>query len=119
MEGIMQYELGTIHLYELPGPQQGGTRALDIEALAAALDEAQPDRIAIADVIGRAALHRAGIAHDIEFAPCHAAIAAAQRALDVAILGWSTAIEEALTAIQDFNSSSVERIGYQVTSLCP
>ncbi len=119
MEGIMQYELGTIHLYELPGPQQGGTRALDIEALAAALDEAQPDRIAIADVIARAALNRAAIAYDIEFAPCHAAIAAAQRALDVAILGWSTAIEEALTAIQDFNSSSVERIGYQVSSFCP
>ncbi len=119
MEGIMQYELGVIHLYELPGPPQGGTRALDIDGLTAAVDSAAPDRIATADVIARAALTKAGMSPDIEFAPHQAAIEAAQRGLDIAILGWSTSIEAALTAIQDFNSSSVERIAYHVTSFCP
>ncbi|MFO8133103.1 MAG: hypothetical protein R6U10_04120 [Thermoplasmatota archaeon] len=119
MEGIMQYELGTIHLYELPGPRDGGTRALNIDDLAAALDAAAPDRIAVADVVARAALHKAGRSYDIELAPHHAALEAAQRGLDVAILGWSTSIEEALAAIQEFNGSSVERVSYTVTSLCP
>ncbi|MGC9307373.1 MAG: winged helix-turn-helix transcriptional regulator [Thermoplasmatota archaeon] len=119
MEGIMQYELGTIHLFELPGPQQGGTRILDVDALAEAIDAIAPDRVAIADVIARAALHKAGIPYHIEFSPHHAAIEAVQRGLNVALLGWSTSIEEALSTIQDFNGSSVERIHYDVTSFCP
>lgn len=119
MKGVMQYELGTIYLFELPGPQEGGTRILDLDELAAALDTAAPDRIAVADVIARAALHRAGLTYDIEFAPQRGAIEAAQRGLNVAILGWSPAIEEALAAIQEFNGSSVERIGYEVSTFCP
>lgn len=119
MEGIVQYELGTIHLFELPGPREGGTRALNVDQLATALDTASPDRIAVADVVARAALHKTGRSYDIELAPHHAALEAAQRGLDVAILGWSTSIEEALAVIQDFNGSSVERIGYDVISLCP
>lgn len=119
MEGIMQYELGTIHLYELPGPHEGGTQTLDIDELTAAMESTAPDRIAAADVIARATLTKAGMSPDIEFASQHGAIEAAQRGLGVAILGWSTSIEAALAAIQEFNGSSVERIAYEVTSFCP
>jgi len=119
MEGIVKHEIGKIYLIELPSPDDGGTRALKMEKLEAAINKIKPDKIGFYGAVARAALKKIGMKGDFEFAPSDAAIDAAQRGLDVAFLGCGEGVKKTLSEIEEFNSSSGERIYYEIISLRP
>lgn len=118
MEGIVEHDIGKIYLIELPSPDDGGTRALETGKLKSAIDKIKPDRIGFDGPVAKAALEKIGMKGDFEFAPGRASVDAAQRGLDIAFLGCGEGIKSALSEIEEFNSSSVERIYYEVISFC-
>ena len=119
MEGIVEHNIGKIYLIELPSPDEGGTRALESESLMKAIGRIKPDRIGFDGVVAKAALKKIGMTGDFEFAADSAAIDAALRGLDVALLGCGEGVKKFLSEIEEYNGSSAERIYYEIVSFRP
>ncbi len=116
MEGIVEHKMGKIHLIELPSPAEGGTRACDIEKICKWIEMQKIDRIGASDVVAKALLKKLRKPYDFEFACAHAVIEAAQKGLNVLLLGWGEGIKKAISDIEEFNASSPERIQYKLIS---
>ncbi|MEA2054541.1 MAG: winged helix-turn-helix transcriptional regulator [Candidatus Thermoplasmatota archaeon] len=119
MDGIVEHKMGKIYLIELPSSDEGGTRAFIIEGLKKAIEKIKPDKIGAADVIAKAALKKIGKKCDFEFASSSATVDAAQRGLDVTFLGCGEEMKKILSEIEEFNSSSVEQLYYEIISFRP
>ena len=119
MEGIVEHKIGKIYLIELPSPDDAGTRVLDLKELERVVKKLEPAKIGVGGAIAKAALKKIGVKSDFEFASDSASIDAAQRGLDVAFLGCGGEIKKILSGIEEFNSSSTERIYYDIISFCP
>ena len=116
MDGIIEHKMGKIHLIELPSPAEGGTRACNIEKIRELIERQRIDRIGVSDVVAKALLKKMGKPYDFEFACAHAIIEAAQRGLNVLLLGWGEGIKKAVSDIEEFNASFPERIQYKLIS---
>ncbi|HDS59917.1 MAG TPA: winged helix-turn-helix transcriptional regulator [Thermoplasmatales archaeon] len=119
LNGMVALEMGTVYMLELPGPGEGGSRALDVEGVASTLEELSPHLVGAAGAVARAVLHKIGQKPDLEFGIAPATVEAAQRGLSVALLGSSDEISPVLSAIEEFNRSSPRRLPCQVIRFSP
>ncbi|KAA0002447.1 MAG: winged helix-turn-helix transcriptional regulator [Thermoplasmata archaeon] len=114
MEGIVEHEMGKIYLIELPSPSEGGTKACDIKKIKEIVETLKIDRIGACDVVAKVLLRKLKKPYDFEFACAYTTIEAAQKGLNVLLLGWSEGIKKAISAIEDFNLSSPRKIRYEL-----
>jgi putative transcriptional regulator len=114
LEGIIEHRIGNLCLIELPSIREGGSRSADIDEIGKILKKLNPDKIGIGDVVAKSVAKKIGRKCDFEFAPIDASIEAVQRGLNVLFLGSSDKIGEAISAIRDFNSSSIDKIEYEL-----
>ncbi|RLF45314.1 MAG: hypothetical protein DRN29_06955 [Thermoplasmata archaeon] len=114
MEGIVEHEIGKIYLIELPSPSEGGTRACDAGKIQRMMSMYQIDRIGACDIVAKVLLKKLKKPYHFEFAYAQASIEAAQKGLNVLLLGWGEGIGKAISAIEDFNASSSQKIQYEI-----
>jgi len=113
-EGIIDMKMGKIYLAMLPPPDKGGSKSIDYKKLRENIDKINADKIASLDVIGKIALKKMNLQPSFEFAPLDASINACERGLNVFITGSEKEIRMAISVIEEYNASSIEKIEYEV-----
>jgi len=87
-EGVVDYDLGNVTVVDVPRVRQGGSRAVDADAVAALT--ADHDLVAAAGVEALAACAAAGLDSDLRFGTAEAVSEAAMKGLDVLLLCSTT-----------------------------
>lgn len=112
VEGIIDMKMGKIYLLMLPMPYEGGSKATNIKKIEKEIKKLKFNKTATTDIIGKIVLKKIGIKPSFEFSAINASIDAAQRGLNVLLAGEENEIRHAISIIEDYNSSSMEKIGY-------
>jgi putative transcriptional regulator len=99
VEGIIDYELGTVTVFAVPPVQEGGSGAVDPEVVASLA--AGRDRTAVDAPEGFAAAHEAGLEPEIRFGATSAVPDAAARGLDILLLAASGTVATHTEALRE------------------
>ncbi|MEZ3144154.1 MarR family transcriptional regulator [Halobaculum sp. MBLA0143] len=110
-EGVVDYELGTVTVVEVPSVEAGGSRAVDDETLRRHGVEA--DLVAAAGTEALAALRRAEITPDVRFGTAEAVEEAATKGLDVSLVAVSDQVSVHTDRLRD------SAVGYEVIEAEP
>ena len=105
-EGVVDYELGTVTVVEVPSVEAGGSRAVDDATLRAHTDGT--DLVATAGTEALAALRRAEITPDVRFGTVEAVEEAATKGLDVTLVAVSGQVSAHTDRLRD------SAVGYEV-----
>jgi putative transcriptional regulator len=119
LEGMVNLNLGTISILDLPTSEIGGSRRTDTQAVRQKLVDLAPDRVGIMGVVATAVMQKIGQPGDFLFAVPSAAIEAAQRGLDVAVVCSGNDMERLLAEIKEYNAASATRLPYELISFIP
>jgi putative transcriptional regulator len=117
LEGIVEFDYGTITILELPSILDGGTRALDLKKIKKLIEEIEFEKIVIADIIGKNLFSKLRLKPDIEYSPIAAAIEAAQKGLNVLMTIPTEMMANTISIIEDNNSKLKNKINYTVIPL--
>ncbi len=117
LEGIVALQAGRISLLRVPSAADGGSGAVDLARARQALRRVGPDVLAVVDPPAKALAGRLRLRPDIRFAAIPAAIEAAERGLDVALLVPEDRVAAVVTAIEQANERLVSKIPYGTESV--
>jgi len=112
LEGIVQMELGDLHILRVPSVQEGGSRSLEPKDLKKAIDAFKPDRVAADGTISKVLLSKASIPLDIEFSVVQGCLEASQKGLKVFFVAEERGAYELIERINEFNATSEEKIRF-------
>lgn len=116
IEGIIDLSLGEIYLFSIPSPQES-YKKINFEEIRKKILEFKVDRIGIIGEIGKIVANKAKIEYNFEFSPINSAIEAAQKGLNVALIGEKNEIIKAILHLEDYNSKSASKIKYRLLSM--
>jgi putative transcriptional regulator len=105
-DGVLDYELGTVTVVEVPSVQSGGSRAADAETLRACAADA--DLVAAAGTEALTALRTADVEPDQRFGTATAVEEAATKGLDVLLVAVSDCVSTHTDRLRD------SAVGYEV-----
>jgi len=105
-DGVLDYELGTVTVVEVPSVQSGGSRAADAETLQACAADA--DLVAAAGTEALTALRAADVEPDQRFGTATAVEEAATKGLDVLLVAVSDCVSTHTDRLRD------SAVGYEV-----
>jgi len=112
LEGIVEMELGDLHIFRVPSVQEGGTRSLDPRTVKKATESFKADRVAADGTIAKVLLSKANIEPDIEFSMVDSCLEACQKGLRVFAVAEERGVYELVERVNEFNASSEEKIRY-------
>lgn len=112
LEGIVDLSLGEVRLLQVPSVQDGGSPSVDLRALAKAIEDFSPDRVAAIGAVAKVLLRRLGMECHIEYAVPTACIEACQKGLDVLVLAGEAGVHEVVNEVNAFNQTYEEKIRY-------
>lgn len=111
LSGVVPLEPGRIAIVRLPGPEDGGGRAADADAVVQWIEQrGLPDRVAAIGTGARILARRLGFEVTIEFAAARAAFHAAELGLNVAVFVESDQMLDALSVLDALNEEAKRRI---------
>ncbi len=108
-EGIIEFDPGTVTVYQVSPVRSGGASATDARTLAEACESA--DLVAATGVEAVVALRRADVDHATTFAAGEVAAEAAGRGLDVVVVATADIVGRVTDALRDGN------VTYEVSEL--
>jgi len=108
-EGIIDLEPGNVTVLQIPPVRSGGSRSVDLDALATQCEEV--DIVTAAGVEAVVALRKAAVAIDTEFAAGEVAVDAASRGLDVLVASTTDNVGRVTDSLRD------AEVGYEVSEL--
>ncbi len=117
LDGIVSLLPGTIYIMKLPSIRQGGSAAVPEDAISRHYKRLHPDKVGVMDVVSLAAVKKARIRPDFEFASLSASIEAIEKGLDVMLLGSQDVVHGAISTIEEINSSIEDKIAYQIVTI--
>ena len=100
-EGVIDYELGTVTVVSVPDVRDGGSRAVDADALSGRV--ATADLVAAAGVEATAALDAAGCQPDVRYGTPLAVQEAALRGMDVLLVCVASRVGEHTERLREFD----------------
>jgi len=103
VQGVIDYDLGTVTILAIPSVREGGSTALDPDAVATLAGE--HDLVAVDAPEGLAAARAAGLEPDVRFGTTDAVREAATRGLDVFLLAASTTLSTHTDTLREHNVS--------------
>ncbi|MEM2934781.1 MAG: hypothetical protein QXF32_00230 [Candidatus Thermoplasmatota archaeon] len=116
IEGIIDLSLGEIYLFPISSPEKEHKK-INFEELRKKIQQINIDRVGIIGEIGKIVAGKAKIRYNFEFCPVNSAIEAAQKGLNVALIGEENEIMKAILSIEDYNSKSTAEIKYSLLSM--
>ena len=117
VEGIVDLKPGRISLLRIPSAADGGSRRVDRDRARKVLRRVGAAVVAILDAPASALAAKLRVRPDIRFGAIPAAIEAAERGLDVAVILPEDRVASAVTAIEGANERLGEKIPYETLSL--
>src|SRR5881397_966854 len=117
LEGIVDLKPGRISLLRIPSAADGGSRRVDRDRARKVLRRVGAAVVAILDAPASALAAKLGVWPDIRFGAIPAAIEAAERGLDIAVILPEDRVASAVTAIEGANERLGEKIPYETLSL--
>ncbi|MEM0493370.1 MAG: hypothetical protein QXS02_05405, partial [Candidatus Thermoplasmatota archaeon] len=113
--GILEHTPGTINFFSLPDPFMKNYSTLDIyPQVKKQLENQSIEKIIIIDAAGKVACRKIGIKPDIEHGGVNAAIDAAQKGLNTAVIGYKQNIEQALSHLKTYNEKTIQPLKYDI-----
>jgi len=103
VEGVVDYELGTVAIVSMPQVQDGGSRAVNGDRVRALAEE--HDLVAVAGVEAIALAERTGLEPDIQFGSASAVREAAAKGLDVLLLAATDTLSKHTDSLREQNVS--------------
>lgn len=117
LQGVMEHRPGRITILALPSALEGGTSAVDMEAVRARVDGIDHQVVAVLDPVGQVAASRLGLEPSIRFGVDRGSVDAALRGLDVLVLGARDTEGDLVEAVEGHNQRSETRIEYSMLDL--
>ncbi|HEY4705363.1 MAG TPA: hypothetical protein VII27_06495 [Thermoplasmata archaeon] len=117
LEGIVALRPGRVTLLRMPSAAGGGSRAVDLARARKAVRRVGATVFGTVDVPAKALASRLRLRPDLAFAVVPAAIEAAERGLDVALLVPEDRVAGVVTAIEEANASLAHKIEYATVPL--
>jgi putative transcriptional regulator len=114
LDGMVSLFPGKMRIVKLPSIREGGSKSISIPWIRGLLTKHQPDKVGAMDVVSIAALKKAEIDTDFEFAPMNASIEAAEKGLDVLLFASADQIHNVISAIEEKNSTVEDKILYEI-----
>lgn len=114
LRGIVRLAPSRLTVLALPGTDEGGSRAVDIERLRGVMDDHAPDLVAARGAVPTVVLRRARRRPDIRFAALEASLEAVKTGLSVLVLIESGEVEGFLDAVNEENAGLEDRIPVQL-----
>jgi len=116
LKGILDYEFGNLTILTLPSTKDGGSKLVSIEKFEKLINDHDPDRIAIYDLIGYSVIKKLGLDPDIEFSSLAASVEAIQRGYNVMLLTSMDTLSDIVSQLEFNNSQTKNKIHYSVLS---
>jgi putative transcriptional regulator len=117
LEGVVELKPGRLVIIEINPEMDSRSRTTTDVKAGRIFKESKFRRLGALDAVGFAAISRYGLKCDFEFAAASAGIEAAQKGLDVALLGGPDEVHRFIKSIENMNSRSLQRIGYELILL--
>ncbi len=114
LDGIMDYEFGTLTVLALPTTTEGGSQKINLKKFQHFFKKSRPERVAVYDLIGLNLLKKLGKSPDIEFSALPASIEAVQKGFDVMLLTSTESLSDIISQVERVNSQTKNIIQYSV-----
>jgi putative transcriptional regulator len=114
LKGIMEYEFGALTVLTLPTTSEGGSQKIDLQKFKRFIQENNPGRVAVYDLIGFNLLKKIGKRPDMEFSSLPASIEAVQKGFDVLLLASTESLSDIISQIENVNAQTKSNIKYTV-----
>lgn len=114
VRGKVKTKQGKVVMVRLPSITEGGSRAVDLVKVKRLYGEFHPDRIGVIGVVGRAVLNKLGLRADLDFGITRATALAAERGLNVFVLGVGRMVNRVIEEIDTTNVKHGSNITYEV-----
>ena len=112
LEGIVSLRTGRVTLLRMPSAAGGGSRGVDLARARKAVRKAGADVFGTVDIPAKALASRLRLRSDLAFAVVPAAIEAAERGLDVALIVPEDRVAGVVGAIESANERLADKIAY-------
>jgi predicted transcriptional regulator len=117
LKGILDHHTGKIIFVSFHDPFLPAQKQFEQKRVEQQLKKPTVDVIAILDAMAKVISRNIGVRPDIEYGGIHAIIDAAQRGLNVAVLGYKQNTQNAITFLDKHNEQSSQPLEYDVLSL--
>lgn len=117
LQGIVALRPGRIALLRMPSAADGGSRAVDLERARKALRRSDADILGALDLSAKSLATKLRVRLDIQFGVIAAAIEAAERGLNVALIVPEDRVATVVSAIEEANERLSQKIAYQTSAL--
>ena len=117
LDGMVALSPGMIHIVKLPSIREGGSNSVSPKEIKKIFEKLNPKKLGVLDAVSRAALKKAKMDWDFEFAALHSAIEAAEKGLNVMIFASADQIAGIVSTIEDTNTQIEDKIIYQIINL--
>jgi len=114
LKGILDHSTGKISFFSLRDPFIPTKQPFDIEQIKQQFKNTPVDAIAILDPMGKIISKNIGVKPDITYGGIHAVIDAAERGVNVVVIGYKQTIQNAITYLNKQNEQSTQPLGYDV-----
>lgn len=112
LEGIVELRPGRITLLRMPSAAAGGSRAVDLARARKALRRVQAHALGTVDAPARVLANKLRLGSILRFGAIPAAIDAAERGLDVALIVPEDRVAGVVAAIESANERLTDKIAY-------
>ncbi|UCE74659.1 MAG: hypothetical protein JSV56_02880 [Methanomassiliicoccales archaeon] len=117
LDGMVSLSPGTMHIVRLPSIREGGSKSVSIREIKRLNEKLSFDRIGVMDVVSKAAVKKAGLKPDFEFATLNAAIEAVKKGLSVAIFTSRDQVHNIVSTVEELNGQIEDKIAYEIVNL--
>jgi len=114
LKGILDHTAGKISFFSLPDPFIPSQQDFDIKKVKQQITKTMVDTMAVLDAMGKVASKKIGVRSDIEYGGIYAVIDAAQRGINVGVLGYKQNIQNSVSHLDKHNEQSTQPIEYDV-----
>lgn len=113
LEGVVELELGELHLLQLPFETAGGSKSINLERAINTIREFSYNEIAVGDLIGEVIARKLKLKPDIVYAPIQASLSALSKGLNVLFLGTVDSVREMVSAVESLESETGYKISHR------
>ena len=114
LKGILDHSTGKISFLSVRDPFLPTKQSIDIDKIKQQLKKTTVESISVLDPYAKVITKKIGVKSDIEYGGIHAIIDAAQRGLNITVIGYKQTIQNAITYLDKHNEQSTQPLDYDV-----
>jgi predicted transcriptional regulator len=117
LEGVVEMELGSLLMLQLPSEGSGGSRSIDVSLASKAVKSSMKGEVAVGDIIGEVAAGKLRLKPTLVHAPVEASLNALSKGVNVIFLGAHESSEEMVRAVERLKEQTGYSIHYRIVDV--